>query len=72
MGLKELIFKEEIKAVKLLQAKLKYEASKSRDLERYAGRLEKAIRKMQTDLNNLSARITKLERKPKKSKQARI
>lgn len=72
MGLKELIFKKELKAIRLLQIELMNEASRSRDFERYVGRLEKAIRKMQTDLNNLSTRITKLERKPKKSKQARI
>ena len=68
MGLKNLIFKKEIKAIEMIQAELKREASRRRDLERYAGRLEKAIRKMQTDLNNLSARITKLKRKKKGAK----
>lgn len=68
MGLKELIFKKEIKAIEDIQTKQEHEAAKTRDLERYAGRLEKAIRKIQTNLNNLSARVTKLERKPKKKR----
>lgn len=69
MGLKELIFKKELEAIKSLQANLKHEASESRDLGRYAGRLEKAIRKIQTNLNKQSERITKLERKPKKKRR---
>lgn len=68
MGLKELIFKKEIKAIKNIQAKQEHEAAKTRDLEKYAGRLEKAIRKIQGDLNNQGARITKLDRKPKKKR----
>jgi len=68
MGLKNLIFKEEHEAISELRVRLWNEASKIRDLEKYAGRLEKAIRKMQGDLNNQGARITKLERKPKKKR----
>ena len=68
MGLKGLIFKKELETIKELQAKLGDEASRARDLEKYAGRLEKAIRKIQGDLNNQSARITELERKPKKKR----
>ena len=66
MGLKEFIFKKELKAIEKLRAELGHEAASVRDLERYTGRLEKAIRKMQADLNNQSSRITKLERKPKR------
>ena len=68
MGLKEFIFKKELKAIEDIQTKQEREASRVRDLERYAGRLEKAIRKMQTNLNQQSARITKFERKPKKKR----
>ena len=71
MGLKEFIFKKELKAIEKLQVKQRYEAAKTKDLERYGGRLEKAVRKLQTDLNNLSTRITKLERKPKKTRRER-